>query len=265
MSQDWSGLQTGTVKPEVQKEITQLGLSYRLMTPFTSFVAVEERVVTTNGKPQRVEVPVEMPDGMSYEGVFGGDGDEKDAFLYSPNAGLTLYARMGTASGSGGRAMRKMTRSNTTGTANGVGSGSGGGIGGGAGGGVYLAAAPPPPPPHSIARTVAEVAQPSPTSDPTTISERALLESKLSPAVLTLFDCWKNQSATCHLAPDGTAEVQLFLTEDPSTATEKLKALGLQVSQVRHREKLVIARLPLDKLPELAKLETVKFVTPVRR
>ena len=265
MSQDWSGLQTGTVKPEVQKEITQLGLSYRLMTQFTSFVAVEERVVTTNGKPQRVEVPVEMPDGMSYEGVFEGDRDETDALLYSPNAGLTLYARMGTASSSGGMAMRKMTRSNTTGTANGVGSGSGGGIGGGAGGGVYLAAAPPPPPPHSIARTVPEVAQPSPTSDATAISERALLESKLSPAVLTLFDCWKNQSATCHLAPDGTAEVQLFLTEDPSAAMEKLKGLGLQVSEVRPREKLVIARLPLDKLPELAKLETVKFVTLVRR
>ena len=81
MSQDWSGLQTGTVKPEVQTEITQLGLRYRLMTQFTSFVAVEERVVTTNGKPQRVEVPVEMPEGMSYEGVFGSDQDEKDALL----------------------------------------------------------------------------------------------------------------------------------------------------------------------------------------
>src|SRR5579864_588043 len=78
MSQDWAGLQTGTVKPEVQKEITQLGLSHRLMTQFTSFVAVEERTVTTNGKPQRVEVPVEMPEGMSYDGVFGGETPQFD-------------------------------------------------------------------------------------------------------------------------------------------------------------------------------------------
>lgn len=54
-----------------KEEITQLGLAYRLMTPYTSFVAVEEKVVNENGKPRRVEVPVEMPDGVSHEGVFG--------------------------------------------------------------------------------------------------------------------------------------------------------------------------------------------------
>jgi Ca-activated chloride channel family protein len=56
---------------ETQAEITQLGLDYKLMTPFTSFVAVEEVVVTHGGQPRRVDVPVEMPEGVSYEGVFG--------------------------------------------------------------------------------------------------------------------------------------------------------------------------------------------------
>jgi Ca-activated chloride channel family protein len=73
MSQDWAGLQRGNMKPALQKEITQLGLDYRLMTQFTSFVAFEERVVTKDGQPQRVEVPVEMPEGVSYEGVFGSE------------------------------------------------------------------------------------------------------------------------------------------------------------------------------------------------
>ena len=41
------------------------------MTQFTSFVAVEETVVTEGGTPRRIDVPVEMPHGMSYEGVFG--------------------------------------------------------------------------------------------------------------------------------------------------------------------------------------------------
>jgi Ca-activated chloride channel family protein len=54
-----------------REEITRTGLDYRLMTQYTSFVAVEETVVTEGGKPRRVEVPVEMPEGMSYEGVFG--------------------------------------------------------------------------------------------------------------------------------------------------------------------------------------------------
>jgi len=54
-----------------EAEITKLGLEYRLSTPYTSFVAVEEKVVTEGGQPRRVEVPVEMPEGMSYRGVFG--------------------------------------------------------------------------------------------------------------------------------------------------------------------------------------------------
>ncbi len=58
-------------EPNNREEITKLGLDYRLMTPFTSFVAIEETIVTDNGKPRRVDVPVEMPDGVSYEGVFG--------------------------------------------------------------------------------------------------------------------------------------------------------------------------------------------------
>jgi len=71
MAQDLQGLQRGTVNENVKKQITQLGIEFDLMTQFTSFVAVEERVVNENGTPKTVDVPVEMPDGVSYEGVFG--------------------------------------------------------------------------------------------------------------------------------------------------------------------------------------------------
>jgi Ca-activated chloride channel family protein len=53
------------------EDVTQLGLTFRLMTQWTSFVAVEEKVVNVDGKPQTVVQPVEMPEGVSYEGVFG--------------------------------------------------------------------------------------------------------------------------------------------------------------------------------------------------
>lgn len=56
---------------ELVEQVTQLGLTYRLMTQWTSFVAVEETVVNVDGKPQTVVQPVEMPEGVSYEGVFG--------------------------------------------------------------------------------------------------------------------------------------------------------------------------------------------------
>jgi Ca-activated chloride channel family protein len=82
MGQDYKGLQQGTARQDVREAITQLGLDYRLMTQFTSFVAVEEMVVTDGGRPRRIEVPVEMPEGVSYEGVFGrGEADYKSATL----------------------------------------------------------------------------------------------------------------------------------------------------------------------------------------
>jgi Ca-activated chloride channel family protein len=73
MSQDWTNSQAGQGHGgDLQNAITQLGLDYHLMSQFTSFVAVEDSVVTEGGNPHRVEVPVEMPQGVSYEGMLGG-------------------------------------------------------------------------------------------------------------------------------------------------------------------------------------------------
>ena len=71
MHQDMAALQSGNFPEDLKGEVTQLGLDYNLMTQFTSFVAVEEMTVTVGGEPVRVDVPVEMPDGVSYEGIFG--------------------------------------------------------------------------------------------------------------------------------------------------------------------------------------------------
>ncbi|MBL8178208.1 MAG: VWA domain-containing protein [Bryobacterales bacterium] len=70
-SMDYAGVQRGTVALELRNEITKLGLDFRLMTQFTAFVAVEEKMVSEGGAPRRIEVPVEMPEGVSYQGVFG--------------------------------------------------------------------------------------------------------------------------------------------------------------------------------------------------
>jgi Ca-activated chloride channel family protein len=72
--------------PDARGEITKLGLDYRLMTAYTSFVAVEETVVTDGGKPRRVDVPVEIPEGVSYEGVFGKEGDSASVVAVGPRA-----------------------------------------------------------------------------------------------------------------------------------------------------------------------------------
>ena len=53
-------------------EVTRTALSYQLLSNYTAFVAVSEEVrVNPNGTRHTVEVPVELPEGVSYEGIFG--------------------------------------------------------------------------------------------------------------------------------------------------------------------------------------------------
>ena len=62
--------------PEVIEEITQVALTYRLMSQYTSFVAVDESEVqlASQGakRPRRVLVPVPLPAGVDFDGIFGG-------------------------------------------------------------------------------------------------------------------------------------------------------------------------------------------------
>ncbi|HSP42392.1 MAG TPA: VWA domain-containing protein, partial [Luteolibacter sp.] len=74
MMRDMQGMQQGNLSDELKQEIIDLGLAYNLLTQFTSFVAVEELRITEGGKPRTIRVPVEMPQGVSYSGVFGRDG-----------------------------------------------------------------------------------------------------------------------------------------------------------------------------------------------
>ncbi|HET9839914.1 MAG TPA: VIT domain-containing protein [Candidatus Angelobacter sp.] len=73
MSQDWSGVQSGNSARKA--EIIQVGLTHSLATQYTSFVAVEEKTVVSDGKPVTIEVPVELPQGVSPLAVPGGVAD----------------------------------------------------------------------------------------------------------------------------------------------------------------------------------------------
>ncbi len=100
MDQDLTGIQGGTPDQSIKSAITDLGLAFRLMTQYTSFVAVEEKIVTEGGVPKTIAVPVEMPDGVSYEGVFGETESKKDKGAMGPGG-------RGSAGGSGyGKVMR---------------------------------------------------------------------------------------------------------------------------------------------------------------
>lgn len=52
--------------------VTRTALSYQLLSEYTAFIAVSEEVrVDPNGTRQTVEVPLELPQGVSYDGIFG--------------------------------------------------------------------------------------------------------------------------------------------------------------------------------------------------
>ncbi len=57
---------------DLKQQLVALGEEFQIMTQYTSFVAVEKSRLTIDGKPVLVTVPIEMPSGMSYEGIFGG-------------------------------------------------------------------------------------------------------------------------------------------------------------------------------------------------
>ena len=48
-----------TALEQKREEIAQLGLTFKLMTRYTSFIAVDEAIYTGSDDPRRVDVPVE--------------------------------------------------------------------------------------------------------------------------------------------------------------------------------------------------------------
>ena len=151
----------------------------------------------------------------------------------------------------------------------GIGSGSGGvvaGHGGGIGGGVFHGQGAAPPtvaPQKSLANN--EVLVPAVAVDAKPAGERAILESKLHPALLEAFDCWQKSGQECKLVKDGMIEVQLWLTDDSSAVLEQIKALGFKMSEGPAKGKVIVGQMPVGKLVDLAKISNMQFASPVRR
>jgi len=72
LARDLRGLQQETFAEALKEEVVSIALSHALLTPFTSFVAVEDRVVNEAGESRTVTVPVEVGGGVDREAIFGG-------------------------------------------------------------------------------------------------------------------------------------------------------------------------------------------------
>ncbi|MEP0844860.1 MAG: VWA domain-containing protein [Phycisphaerae bacterium] len=96
MNQDLVAAQRGQFPRELRDQVVKLGETFGIMTQYTSFVAVEKQRITLGGQPRLVAVPIEFPQGMSYEGVFGCQVLENMVASTPPNlpALLAAYKRI---------------------------------------------------------------------------------------------------------------------------------------------------------------------------
>jgi len=279
MSEDYEGAQRGKMREDLRETVTSLGLEYGLMTQFTSFVAVEEMTITDGGQPRRVEVPVELPEGMSSQ-----SGDQ--------NADKRLSSLGGMAVGNSGRrpsvAWQRSADSayiitqDTVTTAQ---------IKSLPSRGRAPAPAPTPrakpnPAPTGKAQTEVDVAE---AEDVVTITgtmtaeeakaaeKAAVVKRKLHKSLMAVIERLKTPDSNpdegegeSRFVHDGKAEVQiLLLTEKTPEVLAQLKQLGFELllepeSDSQESAHIVIGRLPVEKLAALAELKAVRYVFPKR-
>jgi hypothetical protein len=222
-------------------------------------------IVTDGGQPRRIDVPVEVP-----EGVNRGDSDKLEL---QKNLGYTVnlpvngrYASRamlsaGTASmvsKSGTNSARAKSRG-----AGGGGAGRGSAAGGGGGG---LAGVASTPPAQVGSFVLADTAEPSRIISPEE-QRREELRAKLHPSILAVIDRLKNKGANAgaeeaKFIRDGKAEIQIWLTDKSEETLTKLKQLGFEVVLDPKSAKLIIGRVSIEKLETLAELKFVRYLAP---
>ena len=263
MSQDYEGAQTGRMRDDLREAVTNLGLEYGLMTPFTSFVAVEEMTFTDGGEPRRVDVPVEMPEGTG--GLPGGfqTSSDPNGFLFQFFAGRrsvnanAAYINTTNGSLSGTLSTQQLMTLPTNGRA--------------------PTLSPNAKPEVSAAKIEAEasaevvrVGGDAPPRDPEKAKEmerEVALRTKLHASLYAIVGRLKKPDEKpgpdeLKLVREGKAEVQIWLNEKTPEVLAQLKALGFELLLDPQSAKLVIGRVPVEKLSALVEIKAVRYVAP---
>jgi Ca-activated chloride channel homolog len=248
MGHDYNGMQRGEMKPELREAITSLGLEYRLLTQFTSFVAVEEMIVTDGGQPRRIDVPVDVPAGLNRDLMIDAEL-RPSGTLQSPTMNLSAFSISGVAANRvlNGKVVGTRAERTKSPQATGVG-----------GGGVLNA-----PPPMARGVVAAEVDEPVKALSPAE-QRRQELRAKLHPSIMAVVDRLHNKTAVSadevKFIRDGKAEIQIWLTDKSPETLAQLKALGFEVVLDPKSARLLIGRLPLEKLEALVELKFIRYV-----
>ncbi|MFP4502577.1 MAG: VIT and vWA domain-containing protein [Candidatus Hydrogenedentota bacterium] len=233
MAQDWRGIQQGNPDAEIKEQITRLGLDFGLMTQFTSFVAVEEQVVNEGGETKRIEVPVEMPDGVSYEGVFGRQGNARGA---AKGAGYRTMSMGGASSMAPVDHMAPQTpRAETQ---------------------------PAPPPRREY---TAEIAEEKPAPDTAPKPEAGDLKNSAAALAKLHTELKKLLRGESHkvAVQDSAGRVYARLDVIEQAHLDALKRAGFEIIAVARSSNRVMLRAPVENLVALAEFDFVVSVEPV--
>ncbi len=292
-SQDWLGAQLGKPDPAIKDQIVNTALEHRLMSQYTSFVAVEEKVVNIGGKQRTVDVPVEMPEGVSYGGIFGESEKEVKlgrAVQFGMNRGLS------TSFAAGSNLYWLQTNARAESAPLG---------GGGAGGGLAVRALSSPAP---MAKLKAEALKPSSSVNGVLGQAAVMLDEakavdrlseidsyglmrgnkdaikrlgqlkpeerktvlrriKLAEVLQTLAEKVKKEGKSGNLdkpglpkVENGIVEVQIWLNDLPPDGIAKLKAILSKITATLIPNKLVLVTVNVDKLDALIELPFVRKI-----
>ena len=257
MSRDYAGAQSGNMKQDLKDTITQLGIEYRLMTQFTSFVAVEEMIVTDGGQPRRIDVPVEVPAGVNPI-----PGTEQEQFIMQYWVGRRAAATVPPM-------QRQGVGGLNAGQGGGIGPGKAGNVGGSTSAvearpsGTLSAptATPMPKATGNVQSVNAGRTSPEPAETPTEP------RSKMHRSILNVVERLSKKEALSAadeggFIRNGKAEVQVWLTVKSPAVIAKLKQLGFEVVLDVKTSKLIIGRISIDKLELLAKQDFVTYISP---
>lgn len=234
-SQDWLGAQTGSPNATIKDQIVATALEYRLMTQHTSFVAVEEKVVNVNGQPRKVDVPVEMPEGVSYEGIFGDSEAINSRMLGKAQRGSSANSAYNFAGAVGGSAGVPASAPSRTRAAE----------------ELKLGMLPELQADKAIAEGKEDALKQLQSLSPEE-RRKVLLNAKVTAELRDKFT--KSPGSTEKIA------VQIWLNLLPKDGLDKLKSLGFELIAELKSGKLLIGTITLDKLDKIVELPFVRRI-----
>lgn len=294
MSEDWMGAQRGEINKELKEEVIKTALDYHIMTQYTSFVAVEQKRVSKGGTIQTVDVPVEMPDGVSRESTLD-EADAGAAQMSAPSKTLTrskrraqyapksAYYAMAKASPMAGPMAppppmpsasygapspspvpRPMMMAQT-------------GAGGGGGSGASLGGAYSSLPAPSTATSVrgmlmnkrAEKKEEESSKNIKPAEEKSDKGnnqnlSKIDALLTQLINGQKISNEKAIDVQNGKVLVKVKMSDLNQETLKKLKELGVEIVVSNISDKTIVGRIKIEKLEELSNLSSVLKIEPAR-